>query len=171
MIHKALRKTRLTSLLSLCTAGAVCASPLPCVPPPPPELWLTIASADPTPTRLRVGQEYVLYMSRNTETTYLAAIFDKSGAAVYRDRPVRWSGCVDGSVVWPVRTTGSVRITTDWSDPDGQRIDLVADAHPLSPCVLALDLSAGVDGTPARPNPGIPDTNLTFCPPTRSSLP
>jgi hypothetical protein len=166
-----IRNLQLTLLLSLCTAGAVCASPQPCVLPPPPEFWLTIQSVEPTNSPLRVGQKYLIYMRRDTETTYRAAILAESGVELYRDQPVYWSGCADSSVVWPDWAAGYVRTIKVFADPDGKRDELVFYARPQSPCMLSLDLSAGPNGTPARPNPGIPDSFFAFCPVTRTGTP
>ena len=162
---------RLTLLSSLCTAGAVCASPQPCVPPPPLELWLTIQSVEPMASRLRVGQHYVIYMRPDTETTYRAAIRDNSGVELFRDRPLYWSDCAGSSAVWPDWTAGYVRTIKVSSDPDGERDELILYARPGSLCRLSLDLSAGLDGTPSRPNPGIPDMSFAFCPVTRNGAP
>jgi hypothetical protein len=163
-----IRKLQLTLLLSLSTAGAICASPQPCAPPPPPEFWLTIQSAEPIDSPLRVGQEYLIYMRRDTETTYRAAIIGKSGEELYRDRPVYWSGCAGSSVVWSNWAAGYVRTITVFAGSGGKRDHLVLYASPQSPCMLSLDLSAGLDGIPSRPNPGIPDSFFTFCPLTRT---
>lgn len=162
---------QLTLLLSLSTAGAVCASPQPCAPPPPPEFWLTIQSVEPTNSPLRAGQEYLIFMRRDTETTYRAAILGESGVELYRDRPVYWSGCAGSSVGWPDGAAGYVRTITVFAGPDGKRNHLVFYASPQSPCMLSLDLSAGLDGTPSRPNPGIPDSFVEFCPLTRTGTP
>lgn len=164
-------KLPLTLLLSLSTAGAVCASPLPCAPPPPPQLWLTIQSVEPTDSPLRVGQEYLIFMRRDTETTYRAAIVGRSGVELYRDRPVYWSGCADSSVAWSDWAAGYVRTMTVLAGPDGRRDHLVFHAGSQSPCMLSLDLSAGLDGIPTRPNPGIPDLLFEFCPATRIGTP
>ena len=58
---------RLILLSGLCTASAVCASPQPCVLPPPPEFWLTVQGVEPIESPLRVGQGYLIYVRRDTE--------------------------------------------------------------------------------------------------------